>query len=134
MAKQKTAAELRAENRILRQLRTSEGFVSVFNTLIKWGGLLGISYFAYLSIDALAGQTTAADIGIKFLADVKVSEAVAWIFGGSGIAYGLRQRKLRRDTVERVQRRVEGLEKEIDPKRSSSELTRRGETPPEDLT
>lgn len=117
---------------MLRQLRASEGWVSVLNNLIKWGGLFGISFCAYLSVTALAGTTTAADIGIKFLADVRVSEAVAWIFGGSGVAYGLRQRKLRRDTVERIQPRVEGLEKQIDPGRSSSKLTKRGETPPED--
>jgi hypothetical protein len=134
MAKQKSAAELRAENRMLRQLRSSESFVSVLNNLIKWAGLFGISFCAYLSIDALAGQTTAADIGIKFLADVKVSEALAWLLGGSGIAYGWRQRKLRRDTVERIQPRVQQLEKQIDEGRSSSKLTRRGDTPPEDFT
>lgn len=132
MAKQKTAAELRAENRLLRQMRTSEGIVSVFNNLIRWGGVVAISYFTYLSITALAGEQTAADIGIKFLADVRVSEALAWVLGGSGVAYGLRQRKLRRDTVERITARVERFEKELDPSRSSSELTTRGETRPED--
>jgi hypothetical protein len=132
MAKQKTVAELRAENRVLRHYRASDGVVSVFNNLIRWGGLLGIAYYCYLSVLALAGQHTAADIGIKLLADVRISEAVAWLFGGSGVAYGWRQRKLRRDTVERIQNRVERFEKQIDPGRSSSELTSRGETRPED--
>jgi hypothetical protein len=132
MAKPKTAAELRAENRLLKQYRGSENIVSVINNLIRWGGAVAIAYFAFRSILALAGQHTAADIGIKFLADVRVSEALAWIFGGSGIAYGWRQRKMRRDTVERIQGRVEAYEKVIDPRRSSSSLTKRGETRPED--
>jgi hypothetical protein len=128
----KSVAELRAENRLLRQYRMSEGIVSVFNNLIRWAGAVAIAYFGFRGVAALAGQQTAADIGIKFLADVRVSEALAWIFGTSGLAYGWRQRKLRRDTVERIQSRVEKYEKSIDPSRSSSTLTRRGETKPED--
>jgi hypothetical protein len=132
LAKQKTAAELRAEVQLLKRARANEGFVSIVNNLIRWGGLVSISYFAVLSIRAMAGQHTFADIGIRVLADVHVSEAVAWIFGGSGVAYGWRQRKLRRDTVERLANRNIELEKRLDPNRASSQLTPRGDTRPED--
>ena len=132
--KKKTAPELQIENRMLRRYRTMEAIVSVINNLVRWGGLVAIAYFTYLSVTALAGQRTIADIGIKFLADVRVSEALAWLFGGSGIAYGLRQRKLRRDTVERIQGRVQRFETNVDPRRTTSKLTTRGETRPEDTT
>ncbi len=133
MQKAKTAAELRAENQLLREMRTREGIVSVINNLIRWVGGVLIAYFGYRTVAVLAGQHTAADIGVKILADVRVSEAVAWIFGGSGIAYGWRQRKLRRDTVERIQTRVESFEQSVDPGRSSSQLTKRGDTRAEDV-
>jgi hypothetical protein len=132
LSKQKTAAELRAEVRFLKRSRANEGFVSIVNNLIRWGGLVMISYFGFLSAGALAGHHTFADIGIRVLADVRVSEAVAWIFGGSGVAYGMRQRKLRRDTVERLANRNIELEKRLDPNRTSSQLTPRGDTRPED--
>ncbi len=132
MAKQLTPAELRAENRLLRQFRTTEGIASVIRELIRWGGLVLIARYGYLTVAALAGQTTAADIGIKFLADVQISRVFAVLFGGSGIAYGLQQRRLRKNTIERLQGRIQEHERRIDPQRTSSRLTARGETRPED--
>lgn len=58
---------------------------------------------------------------------------LAIIFGVAGIVYGRRESKLRKDTVERLQDRNCRLEREIDPKRSSSQLTPRGDTRPEDI-
>jgi len=132
MSNKKSRAELAAENKILRRSQGVGSLAIVANNLIKWGGLVAISYFIYLSIDSLAGETTAADIGIGLLADIKLSDAAAWVFGGSGTVYGLRQRTLRRSTIERLQARIKELEKAIDPKRTSSGLTTRGETHPMD--
>lgn len=129
----KSAAVLMAENRLLRRFRTTEGIASVLNNLIRWGAVVAIARYGYLTVARLAGQSTFADIGVSFLADVRVSEAVAWILAGSGALYGAAQRRLRRNTVERIQRRNHELEQAIDPKRSSSRLTIRGETRPEDL-
>ena len=81
---------------------------------------------------SLAGKTTFADIGINFLADIRVSETLAWIFGGSCAAYGWHQRALRKKTVERLQQRVVKFESEKDSGRTSSQLTTRGSTNPED--
>lgn len=132
MAAKKNAADLRAENRLLRQVRTSEGIVSVVNNMIKWGGLVCMAYLAYRTVSVLAGRVTLANVGIRFLADVRVSEFAAWLLGFGGTFYGVQQRKLRRDTVERLQARITRFEREKDPKRSSSSLTPRGETRPED--
>ena len=132
MANKKSAAELRAENRILRSLRASEGFISVVNNVVRWGGLVWIVYYIQGMVVALAGKETIANIGMSFLGDVRISEALAWLLAGGTTLYGLSQRKLRKDTVERLQGRIHRHEVLQDPKRSSSKLTPRGDTPPED--
>jgi hypothetical protein len=128
----KTAAELKAENRLLLRGHISVAISSVVNTAIPWIAAVLLARYAYMSIDALAGQKTTADIGIKFLGDLKVSQSLFYLFGAGGIAYGLNQRKLRKKTIEHISERVQRHEREIDPKRSSSKLTKRGETRPED--
>lgn len=81
-------------------------------------------------VDSLSGLSTAADIQLSFLVDISVY--IAWLAGAGGVGYGLHQRKLRRDTVERLQARITELESEVDPGRTSSGLTGRGDTNPED--
>ena len=121
MANRKSKPELVAENKFLRKRLNTMTLARVTETAIRMGTLVAIAGFAYLSVKALAGETTAADIGIKVLTDFKISEALAWLFGGSGLAYGLRERKLRRETVEREHSRIQKLEKQLDPRRKSSE-------------
>lgn len=132
MANKKSKAQLEAELKVLRQSRFAEGTVQVLLSLIRWGALIFIARYGYLSIESLAGKSTLADIGINFLSDIKVSVAIAWSTGFGGVIYGLSQRKLRRDTVERLQERIQVLEAEKDPARTSSKLTKRGDTRPED--
>jgi hypothetical protein len=105
---------------------------AVIESAIKYGCLLGIAYLAYGSIGVLAGQNTFADIGIRVIGDVRISETVAWLFGGGGVLYGYRQRKLRRDTIEQLAPRVRQLEMEHDPNRTSTGLPARGTTRPDD--
>ena len=128
----KTRAELEAELRLLRRHRSAEAATSVVNNLTRWGGLTAIAYFAYRAIDSLAGEATTADIGLGFLTSIKVSTATSWATGLCGVAYGLLQRALRKNTIERLQSRITELESKVDPKRSSSKLTARGDTRPED--
>jgi hypothetical protein len=128
----KTKAELQVENRMLRRSRVVESVAAVVQTGIKWGALFGIFYWLFRSVEVLAGQHTLAQIGVGFWADVRISEALAWLlavlFGG----YGIGQRKLRKDTIERLSARVKELETQIDPGRTSSRLTSRGDTHPGD--
>jgi len=132
MAKRKTVAELQAEVELLKREKAARGWVEVVNNVVKWGGLVLIARYGYLTIDSLAGGRTMADIGIQLFTDIRISSALAWVLAGSGIYYGHRQRKLRGDVVERLQRRIRELEERLDPNRSSSRLTPRGETNPED--
>jgi hypothetical protein len=135
----KTRAQLEAENRLLRAdlarlrlTRNVEHAASVAIMAIKVGGLVWIASYAAQIAAVLAGQTTEANILFKILGDLRVSTALAWAAGLSGIGYGWRQRKLRRDAVERLAERVARRERELDPRRTSSKLTVRGDTSPED--
>lgn len=103
--------------------------VDVVRTAIKWGALVWISSNFYRCIAVLAGHTTAADIGIKFLANVKVSDTICVVLTGGSIAYGMGQRQLRRRHIKHVAHDKNELERLLDPKRTSSNLTDRGTTP-----
>lgn len=131
MAK-KTRAQLETEIRLLKSAKRSEGFVALGREMIRWGGLCFIAWCASSAIAELSGKETSASVYIDFLGTVNVSLALSWTVAIIGTAYGIQQRKLRRDTVERIQQRNIQLEKLIDPDRSSSKLTPRGETRPED--
>lgn len=133
MTKKTSKADLEAELRVLKRGRSTDGIVLVCLNLIRWGALWGISYNAYLSIESLSGKYTLADIGVNFLSQMDVSITLAWGAGLMAVVYGLKQRKLRKDTIERMQLRVHQLETKIDPNRSSSNLTSRGDTRPEDM-
>ena len=98
---------------------------------IRSGTLLFCIVVVASAIKAFAGQHTFADLGFKFFADAKISDGIFAVFGGSGVAYGYKQRKLRRDTIETMGPRAKENELAKDPRRSSSRLTARGTTPKE---
>lgn len=117
-----------------------------------WLALVVIAYFCTDAIHALAGKATDADINVN--ANIKaegslsinngkqVKQSNDWIelapgvlgllFGVFGIIYGRAHNHLRKDTVERLQDRIRQFEEMEDPSRSTSKLTKRGETRPED--
>lgn len=134
MAKRRsrTVPELEAENRFLRKRGRAEAVTSVINNVIRWGGLVWVASYAYRAVEALAGQRTVADLGLRFLTDVRVSTLAAWLVGASAVMYGWRQRGLRRSAIERMSSRIQELERQFDHKRSSSRLTPRGDTHPRD--
>jgi len=142
MAKKKSRAQLEAENKYLRRGRVAEISGPLINSLIKWVGLVIIVYYCFRSIEVLAGKNTDADININVLSSFlsfDFGDKVAVVIGIigfflciCGIIYGKCQRRLRLKTVERLQGRIEELERSTDPGRSSSKLTPKGETRPED--
>jgi len=155
MAKNKTKAELNAEVRLLKAHGFGNNVTKVFRDFIMYGSFLGIAYFTYLSIDTLAGRNTTADIKVKAEGALSLnpeqskskvtkeaSKAVptkyiaafslAILFGIGGIVYGRKQATLRKDVIERYHPPIQEAEKIIDSKRSSSQLTYRGNTRPED--
>lgn len=100
--------------------------------LVPWGSLVLIAFWVHGDVIALAGKQTLANIGLSFLGDIRTSDAVAYIFGAAGAGYGIAERTVRRRTIARLGEENKALEKLVDPHRSSSNLTRRGTTSPED--
>jgi hypothetical protein len=103
---------------------------------VRWLGIVGILFFCYKIASALAGHYTFAQIGLGFLADIRTTngiiKAACVLLGGSGFGYGYKQRQLRRKEISAVSHRNRELEKRIDPRRTSSNLTEQGTTRPED--
>lgn len=103
----------------------------------------GFPYFTEM-VQAIAGETTIADINIT--ADGNFNSRTVsggcWIMIGviailsvvalSAILYGKKERREKQRTIAQVEGHIRALESTLDPNRSSSGLTPKGETNPED--
>lgn len=101
-------------------------------TLIRVGGVAFIAYMARDVLTEFAGRETSANILVNFLGSISVNVALAWGLAACGVIYGRQQQKLRKRTVSALAGRKSQLERQIDPSRSSSGLTKSGDTHPED--
>ena len=91
-----------------------------------------LGWCAKEAVSALAGRVTGTNIVLQFFGFLEVSIAVAWGAAAAAAIWGFRERSLRRSTTKRMSDRVEELELLIDPGRTSSNLSRTGETNPKD--
>ena len=94
---------------------------------IRFAVLGFIVYCAGDAVKALAGQTTVTQIFVKLLSNQGFSNALAWLFGVSGVGYGYRERRLRHQDTKRLAERVRRYETAIDPGRRSSRLDSQGD-------
>jgi hypothetical protein len=124
------AGERRA--RLTVQLRWLDILATVVQLGIPWGAACFIAYMVFRSVDALAGKVTLAELGANLVGNVRINEAVAWILASLFGLYGLNERRLRRKHIERLAPQISELESRLDPNRTSSRLTPRGTTRPED--
>ena len=102
-------------------------------TLIRaTAGCLAV-YFLTQGITTLAGRQTnvIVDIAFSVLADFKFM--LTMTLAGTATAWAIAERRLRHRKTEYLQNRIQKLEKHIDPHRSTSGLTSRGETNPKDI-
>jgi hypothetical protein len=124
-----SGAEQLEREEIRLRVRRSEIVGTVIVTAIRWVcGAAGV-FFAARAVQHLAGLNTLADI--RIMGGLQVSVAVSWAAGAGGVAYGWRQRALRHNVNATLGTRVSELEKELDKRRSSSKLTKKGTTNPE---
>ena len=147
--KYKSRTDLLVENASLRgSIATMQA--AEWSKTIRWfiagsALVLGMYLLAPVAI-SWAGKTTKADIGINANIQAEINKSdesepeysslIGWlggIFGALGVLYGRAQARLRKNMVERYQPYKEMYEKEVDSKRTSSDLTPRGETRPEDV-
>ncbi|HYR22937.1 MAG TPA: hypothetical protein VEP30_08470 [Chthoniobacterales bacterium] len=121
-----------------KTVEIARAITSVLSTLIKYGFVFGCFFYAYLSIKAMSGKATTADINIQGSAAVKLyanryfADALFFMFGTGGVVYGHYQRRLYRKTTGKL-KRLEKYERMLDSNRSSSGLREGYETNPEDV-
>jgi hypothetical protein len=136
---------LRAENKSLKKFGVYSGISKVLCEIVRSARMIGPLYFIHLCIrdwpkhslraDVKGSLTVESDSITEALSGVLNETVLAILFAiliAGAIAYGKYQAKLRRDDVERLSRYKEDYERLVDPKRSSSRLTARGDTRPED--
>jgi hypothetical protein len=130
--KNKSKEELQAEIDFYKRGGYAEHTGAAVQVALKWGTIAFAVWCLKESITAFAGTTSTANVVVSFLGQLEVSNAIAALFGVGGTAYGYKQRKLKGDTVKRLQSRIQELESRFDKNRTSSELTQTGETNPQD--
>ena len=113
-------------------LRKISAYEGVAKDVIRYGFVAFCFWCIYRSISVLAGKTTVASILMQVLANIHVSQGICLLLAGGGCAYGLGERSVRRKAIERLTDKPKKLELAIDPNRTSSNLTSRGTTRPED--
>lgn len=99
----------------------------------RFGAICFCSYMAFLSVDALSGQQTSAKIELIldfFTKDTK--SLLPWLLSAICFVWALWERRLRNKKVESMHDHSQKLEMLLDRNRTSSNLTKRGLTNPED--
>lgn len=128
MAKKTTAHDVT----IAKYATWANAITVIFTNAIKYGSFVGVSYFLYLSVVALAGKTTMANVVLNLLTQAKIDQKVSWGVTLLAVAYGIGQRRLRKRKVAELAGRVIMLETSIDPRRTSSHILPSGQTRRED--
>ncbi len=110
-------------------------FGHVFSLLRRHGAAIAACLVIGYSVQqvaqafiAYAGKASIADLTLKVLANVSIVWTMSLTLSGISITLYVRERRLHRNTRERLTARVTELELKIDPNRTSSLLTPKGTT------
>jgi hypothetical protein len=103
------------------------GRAAIYGICIIW-----VASYMRDAFVSFAGQHTDANLSFSLITKLQADRWLAYLFGVSGVGYGLFERNLRRRNIKRMTNRSEKLEKLIDPQRSSSSLSPEGSTRKED--
>jgi hypothetical protein len=105
---------------------------SAIQTFLKYGSLVAISAIFASALKILSGKQTLLNVTMLLVAHLKLSEKISYALGLAGILYGYRQRRLRRIVIENMSEHQRRLELSLDPRRTSSKITSKGTTRPDD--
>ena len=88
--------------------------VNISSHLFKFLTIAVLAYFGYMSIDALSGEITNANFIVGLFSNEHFVEIICLLAGISGVFYGHRQARLRKEVIEKyheyMQNREEALE------------------------
>jgi len=91
----------------------------------------------YFSVRELAGKQTFADLNFKAIANLAANKyfglILPWGLFGLAASWGYGERRLRKRHIKRVSSESSELQKQIDPGRRSSHLSKKGDTSREDF-
>jgi len=129
----KSIAKIELENKARRNAQIISACGGAITTGFKWGAFVLIAYAFRDSIVTLAGKETWASFSFQGIAsyvgrETSIAQWVEYLVVLGLLIWGALERRLRKNVIQRVQGRIHELEKQIDPGRSSSRLTPRGET------
>lgn len=126
--KNKDAVEVAKINRHTEWLRMLGKSI---DSLFKYAIAAYFIYSLQQMVHDLAGKDTNAFINVE--QNLTSILLLAGVTSFGGILYGKHENKLKKDTIAYQSKRIQELERLFDKDRSSSDLTERGETNPEDL-
>lgn len=109
------------------ETRTPSGLIfaleslSVLKVAIYAGAIVGCVYFGItVPVRETAGQQTGISLAYEIIGDFKLHAVISYTAAVSFYALWRKERKLRVESVAREHRRVEALERQLDPNRTSS--------------
>lgn len=107
-----------------------------FRTGIRTLGVLVVAWLGFRALEALGGQDTSVSIVVSLIltAFFELKFILAIILAAACAGWAVAERILRYRKVEQMQSRIIKLETAIDPGRTSSGLTPKGKTHPQDKT
>lgn len=98
-------------------------------TAIRWGCAAWIAHYLVPITQAIAGKDTKASVLLQFFTNLPVRDIFCLAFGASGVGWGAVERHTRKKRIAELADHHRTLEQHIDSNRSTSGLTRQGETP-----
>jgi hypothetical protein len=109
-----------------------DGFFALGRTGLVVLAVIVVFGYAKDVLITFAGKETAANLALSLIVKLQADRWFAYLFGVAGAGYGVVERQLRRRNIKRLTARTEELEKRLHPARTSSGLTPKGRTRPED--
>jgi hypothetical protein len=88
----------------------------VIARLGPWALAVLAAYFVRGSIESATHQPTLPQAWMRMMSGLPQVRAFAFIFGMLGLAYGIRERELRRTCTERLMQRTAELERQLNEK------------------
>jgi hypothetical protein len=132
----KSLGRIREAGKVNVRLAFIDEVGRVARILGKWVPLVFIARYGYLAIASLAGKDTNAEILIGIALDLlrkqPVGVGLSWLLATGCAIWAMIERRLRKNFISQTGTVISELEARIDPGRSSSQLTRRGDTSPRD--
>lgn len=106
--------------------------IGFFNRFIRYLTWLGLAYFGYVSVDALAGETTYLEVFNSVTVELLSKSLPWWAVTTVFALWAILERSLRKRKTKKLTKRIERLETKLDPQRTSSGLLSTGDTHPND--